>query len=166
MIKSLLIDIPPLELHCFFVPRKDFATGHWTLACCLILLLHIILICCSTSYSHNRGGFYISPIFCIDLDFSGTVKHQSESQNSWYGVTVNHQKNVFNGNQPLSMSPIVKQQNKILDDLLFSKCKSRLLTSSNFNPDVLLHIPFFLPVFVHWISAMQLQKCECVKETR
>ena len=68
-------------------------------------------------------------------------------------------------NQLLSMSPIVKQQIKILDDLLFSKCKSRLLTSSNFNPDVLLHIPFFLPVFVHWISAMQLQKCECVEET-
>ena len=73
---------------------------------------------------------------------------------------------VCEGNQPLSMSPIVKQQNKIPDDLLFSKCKSRLLTSSNFNPDVLLHIPFFLPVFVHWISAMQLQKCERVEETR
>ena len=48
---------------------------------------------------------------------------------------------------PLALAAV--SGNKILDDLLFSKCKSRLLTSSNFNPDVLLHIPCFLPVFVH-----------------
>ena len=117
----LLINIPPLELHCFFVPRKDFATGHWTLACCLILLLHIILICCSTSYSHNRGGFYISPIFCIDLDFSGTVKHQSESQNSRSGVSEN-QRDCQSPKERLQWQPTIanvtncqNRQNQITD---------------------------------------------------
>ena len=105
----------------FFVPRKDFATGHWTLACCLILLLHIILICCSTSYSHNRGGFYISPIFCIDLDFSGTVKHQSESQNSWSGVSEN-QRDCQSPKERLQWQPTIanvtncqNRQNQIAD---------------------------------------------------
>ena len=104
---------PPTGAPLFFVPRKDFATGHWTLACCLILLLHIILICCSTSYSHNREGFYISQILCIDLDFSGTVKHQSESQNSRSVVSENQRdcqspKEFLQWQPTFAMSPIVK----------------------------------------------------------
>ena len=114
---------PPTGAPLFFVPRKDFATGHWTLACCLILLLHIILICCSTSYSHNREGFYVSPILCIDLDFSGTVKHKSESKIHDHddGVTVNHQKNVFNGNQPLQCH----QLSKPTSNANFTNCQNR-----------------------------------------
>ena len=110
---------PPTGAPLFFVPRKDFATGHWTLACCLILLLHIILICCSTSYSHNREGCYVPPILCIDLDFSGTGKHKSENKIhnlGWLSITKRMSSmatnlcNVTNcQNQPaMLISPIVK----------------------------------------------------------